>query len=145
MAIDKSGKFWTGAGASDIDEYLGALTASNAPATDRYVHAACVCGSAAFGLAVDNDEGCAQRTCTRCKTKHLICDSADSVADAELEPVTCPCGGKEFQICVGFAHRDDRSIKWVYIGHRCTRCGVLASSVDWKVDYAPAEHLYDHV
>ena len=143
MTIDTSGKFWTGSESADLDEYLRALTAQSY-AADRVVHARCACGSDRF-MSVDADEGCAQRTCTACKQKHLICDSADSWADASAKPVKCPCGGKEFEVAVAFSHRDDGSLKWVTVGERCTTCGVLGAAVDWKIDYEPTGHLYRSV
>jgi hypothetical protein len=144
MTIDRSGTFWTGSERADIAEYLRALTADSYPA-DRVIHATCACGNARFRLSVDADEGCAQRTCTSCKQKHLICDSAESWADASAKPVKCPCGGKEFDVAVAFSHRDDGSLRWITVGERCTACGVLGAAVDWKIDYEPTHHLYEAV
>ena len=143
--IDRSGKFWTGSERADLDEYLRALTASNSYPADRVIHATCACGNEQFELSVDTDEGCAERTCTRCKQSHLICDSADGWAEASAEPVKCPCGRNGFDVAVAFSHRDDGSVKWITVGERCLACGVLGAAVDWKIDYAPTQHLYDAI
>jgi hypothetical protein len=65
--------------------------------------------------------------------------------DADPEAVACPCGTKVYEVTVAFSHREDSSVKWITVGHRCTKCGVLGSAVDWKVDYSPTEHLYQQV
>ena len=69
-------------------------------------------------------------------------DGDEHSSDASLEECACPCGGENFQLAVTFAHRPDRSIKWVTIGARRTACGVLGAFTDWKIDYEPADHLY---
>lgn len=144
MSIDTSGKYWTGTGPEDIDEYLRALTADGYR-VDRTVHAKCTCGNDVFALHADADEGCARRECIGCKTRHLICDSDKTWDDAEPKAIRCPCKNRTFHIAVGFSHREDGTIKWIAIGHRCSKCGTLASSVDWKIDYAPTDHLYARV
>ncbi|MBL0219237.1 MAG: hypothetical protein IPQ07_35880 [Myxococcales bacterium] len=144
MSIDRSGEYWTGTGAGDLDEYLRELTADGYPA-DRIVHARCGCGHDRFELLVDANEGCAQRACSSCGRKHFICDSEEYWSDADPEETACPCGGTAFEIAVGFSHRADASVKWITVGQRCTKCGVLGAAVDWKVDYGPTEQLYDQV
>jgi hypothetical protein len=144
MSIDRSGTYWRGSAAEDIDEYLRAYTADGHP-VDRIVHARCTCGGDEFTLRVDADAGGAQRQCARCKAKHLICDSDEAWEEAEPTSTRCPCKGVAFQIAVGFSHREDGPVRWITVGHRCVRCGTLGSSVDWEIDYAPTEHLYARV
>ena len=144
MAIDRSGEWWTGSEAADLDHYLRGLTADGYPAT-RFVHARCACGSDCFALDVDSDEGCARRTCTRCQTSRYICDSDQIWEEADPEAVDCPCGASAFQIAVAFSLRDDGSVKWITVGVRCTSCGVLVAPVEWKIDYAPTDHLFEQV
>ena len=140
--IDRSGEWWTGTGPEDIDDYLRELTEEGYPA-DRFEHARCTgCGGTGFELEVDDEQGCARRTCAACRTQHFICDSEEFSSEAELSPVTCPCGRSEFEIAVGFSHRDDRSVRWITVGMRCVSCGVLGSPVDWEIDYEPTGHLY---
>jgi hypothetical protein len=146
MAIDKSGTYWVGSAAADLDEYLRALTAESYPA-DRVVHARChpECDHDRFGLMYDADQGCARRACARCRCTHEICDSDETWPDAEPETLKCSCGGTEYEIAVAFSHREDGSVKWITVGARCAKCGVLGSPVDWKIEYAPTDHLYAQV
>lgn len=145
MTIDKSGLSWRGSDAADIDEYLSAYSASNYPVA-RVVHARCAqCGGSVFSLRVDDAEGCAQRTCVSCADDRLMLDSAETVDDAHLADATCPCGNASFETAVGFAHTATGEIKWVYLGLRCTVDHVLGVYTDWKIDYVPADHLYDAV
>ena len=141
MTIDKSGKWWRGTTAEDIDVYLMDYT-SPSYAADRFEHARCTCGEDRFSLEVDDEQGCARHTCAACRKQHFMLDSDEHSSDASLEECACPCGGENFQLAVAFAHRSDRSIKWVTIGARCTACGVLGAFADWKIDYEPADHLY---
>jgi hypothetical protein len=142
--IDRSGRWWTGTGPEDLDEYLRSLTADGYPA-ERFEQARCVCGGTRFLLDVDADEGCARRTCTGCGAEHFLCDSGDFAEDADLRRGRCPCGEAECEVVAGFSHRGDGGIRWITVGRRCAVCGVLGSPVDWKIDYAPAEHLYELV
>jgi hypothetical protein len=52
MSIDTSGKYWTGTGPEDVDEYLRALTADGYR-VDRTVHTKCTCGTDVFALLAD--------------------------------------------------------------------------------------------
>jgi len=143
--IDKSGEWWRGESFEDLDEYLRNQTADAYPA-ERVGQSRCVsCGSTSFRLRVDNEEGCAERQCTSCAAIALMVDSEDAVDDAELEVVTCPCGGEALELGVGFSLRADGEVKWVTVAYRCLACGVLGSPVDWKVDYGPTGHLFDAV
>ncbi len=144
MAIDKSGTYWVGTEAADIDQYLRELTAEGYPA-DRIVHATCGCGNDRFRLHADADEGCARRTCAACRSHHFICDSKEAWEAGDPKQVACPCGKKLFEIAVAFSHRKDETVKWLTIGQRCVECGVLAAAVDWKIDCSPTSHLYDQV
>jgi hypothetical protein len=67
VAINTSGKCWAGSEAADIANFLKAYKAQG-----YEVHATrlckCRCGSIAFELEADHDEGCAQRTCAACRT-----------------------------------------------------------------------------
>ena len=144
MTIDRSGAYWTGSDAADLDEYLRALTAENHP-VDRIVHPRCTCGHERFQLEADADEGCARRACASCRRTHFICDGEEVWSEAEPEAMVCPCDGEVFELAVGFSHRDDGSVRWLTVGERCVSCGVLGAAVNWKIDYAPTDHLYDQV
>ena len=143
MTIDRSGQWWTGTEPADIDDYLTAFTADGYPAT-RVVHSVCAeCQGQTFRIRVDDEEGCAERTCAKCGASQLLLDSQDALDDAELEDAECPCGGDVFNVAVGFAFRTDEDIRWVYLGLRCANDGVLGVYTDWKIDYSPTAHLLE--
>jgi hypothetical protein len=148
VAINTSGKCWAGSEAADIANFLKAYKAQG-----YEVHATrlckCRCGSIAFELEADHDEGCAQRTCAACRTKHLVCDSGDFWEDAQPQSWTCTqCQCKTCNLTVGFSlYEPDEGqqpdVRWISVGQRCTNCGALASFVDWKVGYGPSYQLLD--
>ena len=107
------------------------------------VHATCAsCGGTRFSIALDEEEGCAVRTCASCSESRALLDSIEFMADATLEGAECPCGGSTFNTAVGFAFYDDsEDVRWVYLVLRCTTDGVLGCYADWKIDYSPTEHL----
>src|SRR3974377_1393664 len=84
VAIDTSGKLWVGSHAADIGDYLKTHRAEGYEVLATRP-CKCRCGSKAFELEADRDEGCAQRTCAVCRTKHLLCDSADHWQGAQPE------------------------------------------------------------
>jgi hypothetical protein len=140
MTIDTSGRWWTGTEFSDVAEYLRALTAAGHPVSE-VTQSKCRCGGTVFSLLRDDEEGCAQRVCRACGERAFIADSAEAWDEAQPTVAVCPCGGEHSEIGVGFSMRTDGEIEWVTVGQRCIRCGVLGSSVDWKIDYAPSGHL----
>lgn len=145
MAIDSSGTWWRGTEAGDLETYLVALTADD-HAVGSTVHARCTsCGGSEFSLRVDPDEGCAERTCATCGHVTLMLDSEDSLEDADLSRIRCPCGSGTFNVGVGFAHRPDGDVGWVYVGIRCVADGILGACADWQIDYSPSAHLHDAV
>ncbi|MEV5001304.1 hypothetical protein [Nocardioides sp. LML1-1-1.1] len=125
---------------TDIDGALAHFSADGYPVTS-VVHARCSCGGAAFRLRVDDEEGCAERTCVACGAVVLMLDSAEYADEADLEPAECPCGGEVFEVAVGFADHADGEVRWVYLGLRCTTDGNLGCYADWKIDYLPTAHL----
>jgi hypothetical protein len=143
MTIDKSGKWWRGTDAADLDAYLANYTSAFYQA-DRFEHSRCSCGVDRFSLEVDDTNGRVRRTCAGCRKQKFILDSVDS-AEKSPDGCACSCGGGEFQLAVAFSHRRDASIKWVTVGARCTACGVLGAYAEWKIDYQPTAHLYEAV
>lgn len=146
MAIDRSGQWRTGDEPSDLDEYVAAFSADNYPAR-KVVHASCSsCGADAFAVALDENEGCAVRTCAACGDVKAFLDSAEYMDDATLEGAECPCGGGTFNTAVGFAfYEDSNDVRWLYLALRCLQDGVLGVYADWKIDYSPSEHLLGSV
>lgn len=142
MAIDTSGKWWTGSTAADIDEYLQAFSREQGAPVGRVTHSVCnACQGDVFDLRVDDEEGCAERTCSSCGQVTLMLDSAEYVEDANLQDCACPCGGESFNLAIGYLLRDNGDVRWVYIGVRCVADGVLGCYADWKIDYGPSDHL----
>lgn len=141
MAIDTSGKWWKGEDFADLTEYLRSYCEDPYPA-DLIVQSVCSCGHAVFRLQGDREEGCARRICAACKAAAFICDSGEYWDEAEPIPLSCvECRGRQFEVGVAFSKRADGDIRWITIGERCVRCGVLGSFMDWKIDYGPTDHL----
>jgi hypothetical protein len=145
MAIDTSGKWWKGSEAEDLPEYLKALTEDGYPATEFRV-SKCKCGSKVFRVEFDSNEGGAKRTCADCGEEHYFCDSEEYWDECSPKKWKCigKCKSKTANVCVGFALREDGGdVHWLYVGQRCSQCGVLGSCVDWKIDYSPSLQLLD--
>ena len=142
MPIDTSGKWWTGSTPEDIAEYLHALSADSYPATEFRL-SSCKCGGVTFSLEVDQDEGVAKRICAACGSEHLVCDSAENYEPgAKLKKFKCVCKATLANVGVGFClYEQANAVRWLWVGHRCVKCGVLGSMVEWKVGYEPSLHL----
>lgn len=138
VAINKSGESGEG-----IAEFIHEFRAGGYPVT-RVAEAVCRhCAGRAFRVAVDDDEGCAQRVCVACGAAAFIADSADYWAEADPGECECPCGGGEFAVSVGFALLDDEEVRWISVGLRCLTDNALGVYADWKIDYTPTKHLLD--
>jgi hypothetical protein len=139
----KKGEWWKGSEAADLDAFLRHYRAGGYR-PNRFVHVACSCGSTRFRIHVDTDEGgVVGRECEGCGEQHLMLDSEEQCGEnPELEECACPCGAEVFELAVGFAHRPDKSVKWVAVAGRCCACGILGTYEHWKIDYSPTEHLY---
>ena len=143
MGVDTSGEYWKGTEAADIARYLTDFSADQYP-VDVVRTALCSCGSESFRVLADDAAGVAKRICISCGSEHFVCDSAEYSDEADLEECTCPCGRDEMNLAVGFAlYPDNSEVKWLYIGLRCTSCGVLGCYADWKIAYEPSRHLLD--
>jgi hypothetical protein len=148
MTIDTSGKWWVGDSPEDLDEYLQAYT-SDSYQSKVFRLARCACGSEVFELEADDEEGVARRTCVACRRVHYICESDEYLEDARPKKWRCVVGCRSTQanVGVGFAVYDDdpTGIKWLYVGERCAKCGVLGCFAGWKVAESDALHLMDKV
>ena len=143
MAIDTTGKWWIGEQADDLKEYLEAYSAETYPTTEFRL-SKCDCGSLEFRVEADDDEGVARRTCVKCRKKQFICDSGEFWEDAEPESWKCvECKSRSANLGVGFSLYDDGEVRWVYLGVRCSKCGVLGCFAGWKIGYSPSRHLLD--
>jgi hypothetical protein len=145
MTIDTSGKWWKGADFADLAEYLREYTADGYPA-EEVVPCVCTCGHTVFRLEGDQNEGCVRRTCAACGAQAFIADSGEAWDEADPVKLTCrPCRGRWFEVGVAFSRGQDGDVRWITVGVRCVRCGVLGSFADWKIDYSPTDHLLRQV
>jgi hypothetical protein len=125
--------------------YLEALSEEE-PSARRIIPCVCPCGSTVFYLDADEVEGCARRTCVRCGVTAWLADSEEFWEEADPIRCTCPtCGGEEHEVAVLFYLRDDGEVRWITVGERCVRCGVLSTMAEWKIDHAPTDHLFSQV
>lgn len=131
MAIDTEGQWWVGDSSDDLAAYLVAMSRDGAPIT-HFARMECPsCGSGWFRVRHDDVEGCAETTCLECDRRDFELGSEDVAEAADLQPTRCPCGGDRFDVAAGLAVRDTGEIRWIYLGVRCVRCGVLGCPVDW--------------
>ena len=147
MSIDKSGKWWIGEGPEDIRGFLESYV-SDGYEVHEFRLARCSCGGDQFVLDADDNEGVARRTCSACGAQHFICDSEEFWAEANPDTCDCPeCRSNAMNVGVGFSlYEDDPSgIRWLYIGVRCSNCGILGCFAGWKVAMGDALHLLDQV
>jgi hypothetical protein len=145
MSIDKSGKWWVGTSPHDIKEFLEAYSAEGY-GTSEFRQAKCDCGGDVFELMADDDEGCAKRICTSCGHARFICDSEEYWPDASPEHWKCvECSSTSANVGVGFSIYDDGEVRRLYVGERCSVCGVLGCFAGWKVGYSPSKQLLEKV
>ena len=145
MSIDKSGEWWVGRKPEDIKEYLDAYSAESYRTTE-FRQARCSCGSEVFELLADDEEGCAKRICTSCRQERFICDSEEYWQDASPVAWKCvECGSTAANVGVGFSLYDDGEVRWLYVGERCSTCGILGCFAGWKVGYSPSKGLLEQV
>ena len=142
--IDCSGQYWHGDEADDINDYLKAYSgADEIDVKPVYCH---LCGGFSFLHRIDSEEECIQVECSRCRKKKTILDCDKTWGFIKPRPIKCPeCRGKKFNLRVGFVRRENGSVRWVYIGTRCVRCGLLGSPLDWKISYEPTDKMENNI
>ncbi|MDE6781059.1 MAG: hypothetical protein K2J40_06340 [Ruminococcus sp.] len=143
--IDKSGQYWHSECADDIDEYLKEY--SENPSIDINSVVCRSCGKDIFKLWVDYDEEAIQVECTECGSKKILLDCVDVWEDASPELCKCPVCRKtgSYNVKAGFIRKENHNVKWIYIGNRCTDCGVLGSCLDWKISYEPTDEMENNI
>jgi hypothetical protein len=146
MTIDTSGKWWVGSEPNDIAGFLEAY-ASEGYEVDEFRLARCKCGSTSFLLDSDDNEGVARRTCTICGFEHFICDSEEFWDESKPERFVCiEYGSEAANIGVGFSIYPKRGgIRWLYVGARCSVCGVLGCFAGWKVGTSDSMDLLEKI
>lgn len=146
MALQKKNKFYYGDSQFDIKEELLRYSEKNGYSTDYCADVVCICGSKLFSLLIDDEEGAAVRICANCEIEHPIGDSYEYLEDAELEECECPCGSSAFEITVGVSlYQNSEDVRWIYIGCRCSNCGLTACYGDWKNEYKNFRKLLNQV
>ena len=140
MSIDKTRKFWHGDCPEDIIEYLDGYSENQIGKT---VLVKCdQCGNDAFTFQVDPDEGAIEVVCASCGKKRLLLDSSKYWDDCSPTKAKCPeCKKNQYNLGIGFVYRENGDVKWIYIGNRCTNCGLLGSYADWKINYGPTNEM----
>ncbi len=143
--IDKSRYYWYGDCADDIDEFLREYT--EVPDIDIKPVTCHSCGSEAFSMRIDSNEDAIQIKCPTCGAKKILLDCQEIWADAKPRLRKCvECKtSKEHNVKVGFLRRENGDVNWVYIGSRCTNCGVLASYLDWPIRYGPTDEMEKNI
>lgn len=126
----------------DLASYLRDVTEEANP-TRVVLESTCGCRATAFAVEADTVEGCARRICPACGAAAFLADSEEYWNEAEPERVHCACGHQTFEVGVGFSFRPDDEVDWITVGCRCLQCGLMSVPVDWEIDYAPTEHLFE--
>lgn len=136
MALKKRGKHRYGESQADIRAELLRYSKDNEYLVEHFADAVCGCGVRVHRLLLDDDAGAAVRICSGCKKEHPIGDSEEFVGDAELGECACPCGAEEFEITAGVSlYEGSEDVKWIYLGCRCPKCGLMAVYGDWKNEF----------
>jgi len=143
-ASGKTGEYLRGDRAGDIVWYLKEYTDGD---VDDTVLTECKsCGRDAFSINVDDVEGAIEVECSSCNARRRLLDGEERWGDCEPVKVECPeCGSTAFNVGVGFAHRQDGDVKWVYIGARCLHCGLLGCPADWEINDGPTDDMERNV
>lgn len=142
VTLDKSGEHWRGDTFDDLAASIRDFRAGGYPVATVVESRCGRCDGRAFRVEVSADES-SRRTCVACGDTAFIGDSAEHWDDGEREECACPCGNEAFAAGVGFAFTDDGEIRWVSLGLRCLRDGVLGVYADVKIDYSPSRHLLE--
>ena len=146
MALRKRGKYRYGDGQADIRRELQRYSTENAYPTQHFADAVCHCGGKLFRLRLDDTQGAAVRTCAACGREHPVGDSAEYLEDAELEECACPCGGEEFEVTAGVSlYEDSEDVRWLYLGCRCPKCGLVGCYGDWKNEFEGYQELLRNI
>ncbi len=133
MTIDTTGKWWKGTEYADVEAYLRALEPGGY-SVDRVIEAKCSCGGSVFALDVDQDNEVARTTCVACGREAFVADSGDHWSEASPRRLKCPSRHSEYELGLGLCIREAEWVRWMSIGARCARCGILSSPLDWKSD-----------
>jgi hypothetical protein len=125
-----------------LQEKIAAFSKANKYLATHFAQAVCTCGHAEFAVLLDDDEGCAARTCTACDDQQAIADGEEFLDGADLGEAACPCGAEVFTVAAGVAlYADSTDVKWFYLGLKCSSCNLAAVYGDWKCEAGEVEAL----
>ena len=140
MSLKKSGEWWRGSTAADLELYLlrHVLGRHCRGVDHRVAHACCTnCAGGQFALFIDGG-GRIVRVCAECETEHKMCD-LDQQCDADSAgEIVCTCMFAECETAVGFALMDPSSegaegpVGHLYVAGRCTECGLCGVYGEWS-------------
>jgi hypothetical protein len=146
MSIDTSGKWWRGNNIEDIKDYLIAYSESAYPVQKVAISKCNKCGCEEFLVEFDWDEGVSRVICKSCETIKYLADSQENWNDIKPRKYKCvECKSTHANVGIGYAYRENGDIKWVYIGVRCSKCGILGSVTDWKIDFSPTKEIEENI
>lgn len=94
-------------------------------------------------MECSEEDGVARRTCTGCHLVAYIGDSEELWSESDVGDATCPCGGKVFDIIVGYCLGDDGEVNWMIVGAKCASCADIGVYADWSIDYEPSRALLE--
>ncbi|MFI7211582.1 hypothetical protein ACIBP4_12130 [Micromonospora maritima] len=140
MTLKKAGRLWRGDNFADLAEYIRFFRAGGYPVSVVAESRCGECDGLAFRVDID-EEDATRRACLTCGGVAFIGDSADHWAGTGHESCSCPCGGEEFAVAVGYAFFDEGEVRWISVGLRCLMDGALGVYADKKIDYSPSRHL----
>lgn len=139
MTISRKSGYWFGTDDSDVQAEIVRYSKLNVYEATHFARAACQCGSDSFKLESDEEAGAARRICAACGESKLMGDSAEYVADANLDNHICVCDHEVFGITSGVAlYPDSNDVRWYYIGCRCRACDLIGVFADWKSESGDA-------
>ena len=144
MSIDTRGKWWKGNSEEDISEYLRAYSENKVKKV--FISSCNECGNKDFFVEFDWDEGVTRIICSKCKSIKYLADSEENWEGIKPRKYKCvECKSTSANVGTGFIYRDNGDVKWVYIGVRCSKCGILGSVTDWSIDYSPTSEVEKNI
>ena len=146
MPLVERGEQWYGDIQADIRTELLRYSRPNGYPAQHFADAVCACRGRTFRVHLDDTVDAAVRICDSCGSEHPIGDSAEYLADAELQECDCPCGGASFEVTAGVSlYEDSEDVRWFYLGCRCPACGLTACYGDWKNEFEGYRELLGRV